>query len=1665
MADKLEEQLKELGSKLDTPPSSKDALVKLLKQAASYLSDMDQSPSPSMSESMQPFLTAIVKPELLKHQDRDVKLLVTTCICEITRITAPEAPYSDDVLKDIFQLIVSTFSGLSDTAAGPSFGRRVVILETVAKYRSCVVMLDLECDDLIKKMFSTFFAVTRDDHQENVLTSMQTIMVVLIEESEEVNDDLLLVILSVLGRNKSDVSKAARKLAMNIIEQCAVKLEAGIKQILVSLMSGDNRLSDFQIDYHEVIYDIYCCAPQILSGVVPYLTGELLTDQLDTRLKAVGLVGELFSLEGSTIIEAFQPIFLEFLKRLTDRVVEVRMSVLEHVKRCLLSNPLRTEASEMISALCERLLDFDENVRRQVVEVICNVAIHAPGSVPAETIKLVADRLRDKSLTVKKHTVERIAEIFRAYCKKSSDSSIISREYEWVPGKILRCFYDKDFRSDAIEYILSVSLFPSDLLVKDRVVLWVRIFATFDKVEVKALEKLLEQKLRLQQEMQRYMSLRSMHQEGDAPEIQKKILFCFRIMSRSFADPAKAEENFLVLDQLKDAKIWKILVALLDVNTSLQQACTYREDLLKVLGEKHRLYDFLSSLSVKCSYLLFSKEYVKEFLSEAISHKSSGNSELIQSSMDILVILARFGPLLFGGAEEELISFLKDDNEILKEGALHVLAKAGGIIREQLAVSSSSIDLILERLCLEGSRRQAKYAVHALAAITKDDGLKSLSVLYKKLVGMLEEKRNLPAVLQSLGCIAQTATSVFETRETEIQEFVKGGILNCKSQLGDNTKLCWDDVSETSLLKIYGLKVFVKSHLPIKDVHLRPGIGDLLDILRNLLNVETSQGIESSLVDKAHLRLAAAKAVLRLSKHWDHKIPIDIFHLTLRVAASAFPEARKIFLAKVHQYIKDRLLDPKYACAFLFYPIKSEQLDFEEEKQNLVDIIQMHCQSKARQVSLQSDASPSTAFPESILPYVVHSLAHISCPDIDECKDVKAYEPIYRQLYLFLSLLMHKEEEVKVEADTSAKESISMMMSVFQAIKGSEDIMERTKSKNSRAVSELGLSIVKRLAPKEDDLQMLASPVTLPSVLYKPYEKKEDDSVANEEKTWLAEESVITHFQSLNLETNIVQKAPPTTAEEEYRKDSDIEENEEPLGEMLKQLKAKSTKAGRNKKEKPSSAKGKSTENDFDILKMVREINVNDVAVPGKFEASNGHKDAPIGKLKSELEHGKGEKRKAIDVASVPVPKRRRSASIYTAARLSQSPMKAPSRASAEDPSPDFGSKGSFPRKMGRSGGSDFLVSCVRKSRNSVPKKEFKRFDLDGNGSENEAKESDEENLTSPSLHTKNDKNNRKHVAKPLTGSGTKRKRQGVSEARKVAKKDGGIDMEELIGNRIKVWWPMDKEFYAGTVKSYDPLKGKHVILYDDGDIEVLRLDRERWELIDKGRKHIKKLNSSKRAPPKQGSTTPKKRSKGGSQQNKSSTKIVKGKRTQKKVSQLVQKEPEDDELSMPSDGEETKSDDSQVEREEEETQTLTKDAESDKEDTSTSGGKHLEDEANNSDHSEDDGEGEPSSKVKDSDNESEKQESEKSDADEESHSEEEKEDQSDEGTLEEAGDGDDSGSEENEDADDAEEDETGPKESSSPVAMDLDAEIPDDEPLSKWKDKVGKKAVSKRAR
>ncbi|MED6131709.1 hypothetical protein PIB30_012146 [Stylosanthes scabra] len=902
-------------------------------------------------------------------------------------------------------------------------------------------------------------------------------------------------------------------------------------------------------------------------------------------------------------------------------------------------------------------------------------------------------------------------------------------------------------------------------------------------------------------------------------------------MSRSFSDPAKAEENFQILDQLEDENIWKILTNLVDPNASYHQTRVYQEDLLKLLGEKHQLYEFLDTLYVQCSYLLFNKEHVKAILSEIVKHKSAENDQRIKSCMNMLVIIARFSPVLFSGSEEELVNLLKDNNDVIKEGVSNVLAKAGGTIREQLAVTSSSVDLMLERLCLEGNRRQAKYAVHALAAITKDDGLKSLSVLYKRLVDMLEEKTHLPAVLQSLGCIAQTAMPVFETRESEIEEFIINKILKQDSK-EDHTRNSWDDTSDLCMLKIYGIKTIVKSYLPVKDAHVRSGIDGLLDTLRNMLSYgEISKDLQSSSVDKAHLKLAAAKAVLRLSRLWDHKIPVDIFLLTLRVSEISFPQARSIFLSKVHQYIKDHLLDAKYSCAFVFNIFESKPEEFSENKTNLADIIQMLQQAKARQLSVQSDANPLTTYPEYIVPFLVHALASISCPNVDECKDVEAYDNTYRQLHLVLSMLVQIDEDVKSETTNGEKEIISTITSIFQNIKHSEDVVDASKSKNSHAICDLGLAITKRLVQKKNvDLQGSSPSVSLPPTLYKMREK-EDDTVS-EVRTWLADESALAHFESLEFEM-----VPSQSAEGNGLKDNEKDGNDMPLGKIMKNIKSKGSKVKKVNKKKSVPAETKKTENDIDILNMVREINLDNLGISTNFESSNGHEHSLSKKEQNDPEFA-AKKRKVEEASSVPVPKRRRTSLTHGKLRPSStskasqffsgvesSRVKSPLEAK---PSLDTDSKAPQ-RKMVKS--SERSVKPKAKGSKSYNNDKANKFD-----------ENDEE-IPDDSKRTDKAENDN---LKSSIGSPKKLKRKSIGGLTKCTTKEDDSEAEDLIGCRIKVWWPMDKEFYEGTIKSYDPSKGKHVILYEDGDVEVLRLEKERWELVDKGRKSTKKMKPSK---------------------------------------------------------------------------------------------------------------------------------------------------------------------------------------------------------------------------
>ena len=73
-----------------------------MQQASTLLAELEQSPPQSTHNAMKGCSSALISPALLRHKDKEVGLLVAICISEIMRIVAPDAPYSDDILKVVW---------------------------------------------------------------------------------------------------------------------------------------------------------------------------------------------------------------------------------------------------------------------------------------------------------------------------------------------------------------------------------------------------------------------------------------------------------------------------------------------------------------------------------------------------------------------------------------------------------------------------------------------------------------------------------------------------------------------------------------------------------------------------------------------------------------------------------------------------------------------------------------------------------------------------------------------------------------------------------------------------------------------------------------------------------------------------------------------------------------------------------------------------------------------------------------------------------------------------------------------------------------------------------------------------------------------------------------------------------------------------------------------------------------------------------------------------------------------------------------------------------------------------------------------------------------------------------------------------------------------------
>lgn len=184
-----------------------DALLKKLKSLHTELAELDQENIDV--NSLSSVRTQLISTSLLLHKERGVKAYVACCLADILRLYAPDAPYTQTELRDIFQFFFRQLStGLKGTES-TYYNEYFHLLESLSTVKSVVLVCDLpNSEELMMEVFRDFFALVRRELAKKIELFIADILIALIDECQSLPSEVLETIMAQF-MDKNAVSRRA----------------------------------------------------------------------------------------------------------------------------------------------------------------------------------------------------------------------------------------------------------------------------------------------------------------------------------------------------------------------------------------------------------------------------------------------------------------------------------------------------------------------------------------------------------------------------------------------------------------------------------------------------------------------------------------------------------------------------------------------------------------------------------------------------------------------------------------------------------------------------------------------------------------------------------------------------------------------------------------------------------------------------------------------------------------------------------------------------------------------------------------------------------------------------------------------------------------------------------------------------------------------------------------------------------------------------------------------------------------------------------------------------------------------------------------------------------------------------------------------------------------
>ncbi|KAK7952500.1 smad nuclear-interacting protein 1 [Apiospora aurea] len=327
-------------------PIATSELLRRLEKLSKELVDMEQDTV--NKESLHDVSKQLASHNLLAHKEAGVKAYTASCLVDILKLCAPDAPFTPSQLKEIFNLFIKVVLPALWDPTHPYNKQHKYVLMSLADVKSILLVNDLpNAEDLLLFLFSSVFdgisgaakSTSGEQVAKDVEYHMTEILVTLVDEGQGLPPTVLDVIMAQFlraappggAKNKSELNgnqttllpkqePEAYVVAKTICNSCQDKMARYVSQyfsdVIMDVTTGkpatngnddeggsedDEPAGPSEADFRELrkahllLRELWRAAPTVLQNVVPQIDAELSADNIQLRLLATETLGDMIS--------------------------------------------------------------------------------------------------------------------------------------------------------------------------------------------------------------------------------------------------------------------------------------------------------------------------------------------------------------------------------------------------------------------------------------------------------------------------------------------------------------------------------------------------------------------------------------------------------------------------------------------------------------------------------------------------------------------------------------------------------------------------------------------------------------------------------------------------------------------------------------------------------------------------------------------------------------------------------------------------------------------------------------------------------------------------------------------------------------------------------------------------------------------------------------------------------------------------------------------------------------------------------------------------------------------------------------------------------------------------------------------------------------------------